>query len=49
VSSFPCRCSGGDWKIVPDLEIDAFSRRMIDASVAELESEREAVRDLGLI
>jgi malate dehydrogenase len=49
VSSFPCRCAGGQWEIVPRLEIDAFSRRMIDASVAELQSEREAVRDLGLI
>ena len=43
VSSFPCRCTAGDWEIVSGLEIDAFSRRMIDASVAELESEREAV------
>jgi malate dehydrogenase len=49
VSSFPCRCTGGDWEIVGGLEIDAFSRRMIDSSVSELESEREAVRDLGLI
>jgi malate dehydrogenase len=49
VSSFPCRCTAGDWEIVSGLEIDAFSRRMIDASIAELESERQAVRDLGLI
>jgi malate dehydrogenase len=49
VSSFPCRCEQGKWEIVPGLEIDDFSRRMIDASLAELESEREAVRDLGLI
>jgi len=34
---------------VPGLEIDAFSRERIDASVAELVEEREAVRALGLI
>ncbi|MEX0698332.1 MAG: malate dehydrogenase [Acidimicrobiia bacterium] len=49
VSSFPCRCSGGDWLIVPGLEIDEFSRRLIDLSVTELESERRAVNELGLI
>jgi malate dehydrogenase len=49
VSSFPCRCEGGEWEIVSGLEIDAFSRRMIDASVSEMEAEREAVRELGLI
>ena len=49
VSSFPCRCTAGTWEIVTGLEIDAFSRRMIDASVSELESEQQAVRDLGLI
>ncbi|HEU4751218.1 MAG TPA: malate dehydrogenase [Acidimicrobiia bacterium] len=49
VSSFPCRCSGGDWVIVPGLEIDDFSRRLIDLSVTELESERQAVNELGLI
>lgn len=49
VSSFPCHCAGGEWEIIPGLEIDDFSRRMIDASVAELESERTAVKELGLI
>ena len=49
ISSFPCRCTAGEWEIVKDLEIDAFSRHMIDASISELESEREAVRELGLI
>lgn len=49
VSSFPVTTHGGDWSIVPGLEISGFSRGYIDASVAELESEREAVRDLGLI
>ena len=46
---FPCTCSGGEWKIVEGLEIDDFSRGRIDASVDELRSERDAVKDLGLI
>jgi malate dehydrogenase len=39
----------GDWQIVRGLEIDDYSRRKIDSSVAELESERVAVSELGLI
>ena len=49
ISSFPCVTKEGSWEIVPDLEIDHFSRERIDASVAELEEERSAVRELGLI
>jgi len=49
MSSFPCVVRGGDWEIVRGLEIDDYSRSKIDATVAELESEREAVKDLGLI
>jgi malate dehydrogenase len=48
-SGFPCSCAGGDWQIVEGLEIDDFSRQRIDASVAELTEERDAVRELGLI
>jgi malate dehydrogenase len=40
---------GGAWEIVQGLEIDAFSRSRIDASVAELNEEREAVKGLGLL
>jgi malate dehydrogenase len=49
MSSFPCVCENGEYKIVQGLEIDAFSRARIDASVAELIEERDAVRQLGLI
>jgi malate dehydrogenase len=49
ISSFPCTCSGGDYRIVGGLDIDAFSRGRIEASVAELQEERDAVRALGLI
>ena len=37
------------WEIVQGLEIDEFSRERIDASVAELREERDAVKGLGLI
>ncbi|MFM7538000.1 MAG: malate dehydrogenase [Acidimicrobiales bacterium] len=49
VSSFPCTCANGQWSIVQGLDIDDYSRSKIDATVAELEDERTAVRDLGLI
>ena len=49
ISSFPCTSEGGEWKIVQGLEVDEFSRTKIDASVAELAEERDAVRELGLI
>jgi malate dehydrogenase len=49
ISSFPVTCSDGEFKIVQGLEISEFSRGRIDASVAELAEERDAVRDLGLI
>jgi malate dehydrogenase len=49
ISSFPCTTSGGEYTIVQGLEIDDFSRAKIDASVAELAEERDAVRGLGLI
>jgi malate dehydrogenase len=49
ISSFPCTCDGGEWKIIEGLEVPAFSRERIDASVAELKEERDAVSELGLI
>ena len=49
VSSFPCVCRDGEYEIVQGLDIDDFSRSRIDASAAELVSERDAVRELGLI
>ena len=49
ISSFPVTSTGGRWEIVQGLEVDAFSRSRIDASVAELVEERDAVRALGLI
>jgi malate dehydrogenase len=49
ISSFPVTCSGGEYAIVQGLDIDEFSRGRIDASVAELAEERDAVAELGLI
>jgi malate dehydrogenase len=49
ISSFPVTTNNGDWEIVQGLEIDEFSRGKIDASVAELAEERDAVTELGLI
>jgi malate dehydrogenase len=49
VSSFPVVCKDGKWEIVQGLDINEFSRERIDASVRELEEERDAVRQLGLI
>jgi malate dehydrogenase len=41
--------AGGEYAIVQDLEIDAFSRSRIDGSVGELIEERDAVSELGLL
>jgi malate dehydrogenase len=49
ISSFPCTCSGGNYTVVQGLDIDDFSRSKIDASVAELAEERDAVAELKLI
>ena len=49
ISGFPCTTKNGEWSIVPGLDIDAFSRARIDASVGELGEERDAVAELGLI
>ena len=49
ICGFPCVSRNGAWEIVPDLSIDDFSRERIDASVAELLEEREAVQGLGLL
>jgi malate dehydrogenase len=45
----PCQCSDGEYSIVEGLEITDFSRERIDASVAELREERDAVSNLGLV
>ena len=47
IASMPIRTlANGTWEVVQGLPIDAFSREKIDASVAELLEERDAVKDL---
>ncbi|BFV58879.1 malate dehydrogenase [Kitasatospora sp. CMC57] len=49
ISSFPVTTKDGKFEIVQGLEVSDFSRARIDASVAELVEERDAVKELGLI
>jgi malate dehydrogenase len=49
VCSYPVVSRDGHWQVVEGLELDEFSRRHIDRSVAELVEERDAVRELGLV
>ena len=46
IYSFPVICENGAYRIVQDLEIDAFSREKMDATQAELVEERSAVAQL---
>jgi malate dehydrogenase len=49
ICGFPCICTDGEYHVVQGLELDNFSRTKIDASVAELISERDTVESQGLI
>jgi malate dehydrogenase len=49
ISGFPCTCENGSYEIVQGLDLDAFSRQKIDASIAELVGERDTVESQGLI
>ncbi|HZS18906.1 MAG TPA: malate dehydrogenase [Candidatus Udaeobacter sp.] len=46
ISSFPIRVRGGKWEIVQGVPINDFSRKKIDASVAELKEEKSLVSEL---
>ncbi|MEY8567114.1 malate dehydrogenase [Corynebacteriaceae bacterium 7-707] len=48
-ASFPCRSVDGTWEIVQGLELDERQRERIRTSVEELESERDTVRDAGML
>jgi len=49
ISGFPCTCSNGSYQIVQDLRIGDAIRERIDATVAELQEERDSVSELGLL
>jgi malate dehydrogenase len=46
IYSYPVRCNGGAYEIVPDLPIDDFSRSRMDATETELREERAAIEQL---
>jgi malate dehydrogenase len=46
IYGFPVTTSGGEHELVRDLEIDAFSRERMDATLKELEEERAGVASL---
>ena len=49
ISSFPVRVKDGVYSIEQGLEVGDFARAKIDATVKELDDERKAVSELGLI
>jgi malate dehydrogenase len=46
ISSFPLTSDGSAWKIAKGIEHNEFARKKIDATIAELLSERDTVKDL---
>jgi malate dehydrogenase len=43
---FPVTTSSGEYKVVEDLEIDAFSRERINLTLKELQEEQDGVKHL---
>ena len=46
IYGFPVTCSAGSYRLVQGLEIDAFSREKMSATLRELEEERQAIQHL---
>jgi malate dehydrogenase len=46
VFGFPVTTSGGEYRLVEGLPIDAFSRQRIDLTLKELQEEQDGVRQL---
>jgi malate dehydrogenase len=46
IASMPIRTDGSNWEVVQGVELDEFSQSKLDASVAELSDERDAVSEL---
>ena len=46
IYSYPVTTALGGYRVVPDLEIDGFSRGKMDATFRELQEERDAIRGL---
>ena len=43
------RVGGGDYEVIEGLPVEDFAQAKIDATVEELEGERAAVSELGLV
>ena len=43
---FPVTCAGGEYTMIRGLEIDDYSRQMMDRTLAELNEEREGIKHL---
>jgi malate dehydrogenase len=46
IYGFPVTCAGGKHELVKGLEIDPFSRKKMNATLKELEEERDAIKHL---
>ena len=46
IFSYPVTCAEGDWKLVPDLAVNDFSRSKLDITENELIEERDEVAAL---
>ncbi|UCD67550.1 MAG: malate dehydrogenase [Betaproteobacteria bacterium] len=46
IYGFPVTCAGGEYQLIEGLEIDAFSRQRMNATLKELEEERDAIKHL---
>ena len=46
IYGFPVTCANGQYSLVSDLEIDAFSREMMDKTLKELTEERDGIAHL---
>ncbi|MET0735754.1 MAG: malate dehydrogenase [Microbacterium sp.] len=49
VCSFPVTSDGSGYRVIEGLDLDERGRARLDASVAELVAERDAVRELGIL
>ena len=46
IYGFPVICGGGKYELVKGLDIDPFSREKMNATLKELEEERDAIKHL---
>lgn len=49
IFSFPCRTENAQLKVITDIKHNDFSQQKLQQTLTELRSERDAVRELGLI